>query len=63
MLAAAEKLGFRTNLLAHSMSTGVSHTLGVIVADIKYPFFAGVVRGIIDQPTPRPSVLRCRGSA
>jgi LacI family transcriptional regulator len=48
VLAAAEKLGYRANALARSVSTGVSHTLGVIVADIGNPFFAGVVRGISD---------------
>ena len=35
------------------MSTGVSHTLGVIVADIGNPFFAGVVRGICDTSRAR----------
>lgn len=48
VLDAAEKLGYRTNTLARSVSTGVSHTLGVVVADIGNPFFAGVVRGISD---------------
>lgn len=48
VLAAAEKLGYRTNALARSVSTGISHTLGVVVADIGNPFFAGVVRGISD---------------
>lgn len=53
VLTAAEKLGYRTNALARSMSTGVSHTLGVIVADIGNPFFAGVVRGISDASRAR----------
>lgn len=53
VLAAAEKLGYRTNALARSMSTGVTHTLGVIVADIGNPFFAGVVRGISDTSRSR----------
>ncbi|WP_219504327.1 LacI family DNA-binding transcriptional regulator [Nonomuraea ceibae] len=53
VLAAAEKLGYRANKLARSMSTGVSHTLGVIVADIGNPFFAGVVRGICDTSRAR----------
>src|SRR5690554_140134 len=48
VLDAAEKLGYRTNTLARSVSTGVSHTLGVVVANIGNPFFAGVVRGISD---------------
>ncbi|WP_327107917.1 LacI family DNA-binding transcriptional regulator [Nonomuraea glycinis] len=53
VLSAAEKLGYRANALARSMSTGVSHTLGVIVADIGNPFFAGVVRGICDTSRAR----------
>jgi len=53
VLAAAERLGYRANALARSMSTGVSHTLGVIVADIGNPFFAGVVRGISDTSRAR----------
>lgn len=46
VLAAAEKLRYRPNNLARSMTTGITHTLGVIVADISNPFFAGVIRGI-----------------
>jgi len=53
VLAAAERIGYRANALARSMSTGVSHTLGVIVADIGNPFFGGVVRGISDASRER----------
>ncbi|NRQ32831.1 LacI family DNA-binding transcriptional regulator [Nonomuraea sp. NN258] len=53
VLAAAQKLGYRANALARSMSTGVSHTLGVILADIGNPFFAGVLRGISDTSRAR----------
>ncbi|WP_084961760.1 LacI family DNA-binding transcriptional regulator [Thermoactinospora rubra] len=53
VLAAARKLGYRTNALARSMSTGVTHTIGVIVADIGNPFFAGVMRGISDTSRAR----------
>ncbi|WP_182898557.1 LacI family DNA-binding transcriptional regulator [Microbispora sp. H10830] len=53
VLAAAEKLGYRANALARSMSTGVSHTIGVIVADIGNPFFAGLVRGVCDASRAR----------
>lgn len=48
VLEAAEDLGYRTNALARSMSTGVTHTLGVIVADVGNSFFSGVLRGIAD---------------
>lgn len=53
VLAAAERLGYRANALARSMSTGVTQTLGVIVADIANPFFGGVVRGISDASRAR----------
>lgn len=53
VLAAAETLGYRANSLARSMSTGVSHTFGVIVADIANPFFAGVIGGIADTSRSR----------
>ncbi len=53
VLAAAERIGYRANALARSMSTGVSHTIGVIVADIANPFFGGVVRGISDAAHAR----------
>ncbi|MFE0874290.1 LacI family DNA-binding transcriptional regulator [Streptomyces smyrnaeus] len=46
--AAAAKLGYRPNQLARSMITGRTHTLGVVVADIQNPFFAGATRGIAD---------------
>ncbi|WP_431779508.1 LacI family DNA-binding transcriptional regulator [Microbacterium aurantiacum] len=48
VLAAAEKLRYRPNSIARSMTTGVTHTIGVIVADVGNPFFAGVMRGIAD---------------
>ncbi len=48
VLAAAEKLHYRPNSLARSMTTGITQTIGVIVADISNPFFAGVMRGIAD---------------
>ncbi|WP_309065985.1 LacI family DNA-binding transcriptional regulator [Microbacterium sp.] len=53
VLAAAERIGYRANALARSMSTGVTHTIGVIVADIANPFFGGVVRGISDASRAR----------
>lgn len=48
VLSAARELGYETNELARSMSTGVTMTLGVVLADIANPFFAGVLRGISD---------------
>ncbi|MDP9221542.1 MAG: LacI family transcriptional regulator [Actinomycetota bacterium] len=46
--AAAVKLGYRPNGLARSMITGVTHSIGVVLADIENPFFYGALRGITD---------------
>ena len=48
VLAAARELGYETNELARSMSTGETRTIGVVLADIANPFFAGVLRGITE---------------
>jgi LacI family transcriptional regulator len=49
VLAAAAELGYETNELARSMSTGVTMTIGVILADIANPFFSGVLQGISEE--------------
>jgi LacI family transcriptional regulator len=46
--AAAEALGYRGNALARSVSSGRSHTIGVVISDIENPHFARAVRGITD---------------
>lgn len=46
--AAAEKLGYRPNDLARSMTTGRSSTIGILVGDIENPYFSMAVRGIAD---------------
>lgn len=46
--AAAETLGYRGNALARSVSSGRSHTIGVVISDIENPHFALAVRGITD---------------
>lgn len=46
--AAAETLGYRGNELARSVSSGRSHTIGVVISDIENPHFARAVRGITD---------------
>ncbi|WP_207456548.1 LacI family DNA-binding transcriptional regulator [Herbiconiux sp. SYSU D00978] len=48
VLAVAARLGYRVNSLARSMTTGVTKTLGVVLADVANPFFAGVLRGLSD---------------
>ena len=46
--AEAAALGYRPNVLARSMITGTTHTLGVVIGDIENSFFARAVRGIAD---------------
>ncbi len=41
-------MGYQPNVVARSMVTGHSHTLGLVVADIENPFFARVTRGFTD---------------
>jgi LacI family transcriptional regulator len=48
VLEAAEQLGYRPNVLARSMITGSTRTLGVVLSDIENPFFRRSLRGITD---------------
>lgn len=46
ILAAAAEIGYRPNNIAKSMSTGSTTTIGMVLADVSNPFFAGVAQGI-----------------
>src|SRR5882724_8949923 len=48
VIAAAERLHYRPNRIARGLVTGRSHTLGLIVSDIRNLFFAEVARGAED---------------
>jgi LacI family transcriptional regulator len=45
---AADRLGYRPNLLARGLITGKTKTIGVVAGDIQSPFYASVLRGIAD---------------
>lgn len=45
----AKKLDYQPNLLAKSLKSGKSHTIGLIVADISNQFFANIARTIEDE--------------
>jgi LacI family transcriptional regulator len=45
VLASAAELGYRPNVVAQSLARGRSFALGVIVPDLRNPFFADVVAG------------------
>lgn len=51
--AAAEKLGYRPNLVARSLITGKTQTIGVVAGDLESPFYASILRGISDVARSR----------
>lgn len=48
VLAAAERLGYRTNALAKAVRSGSSHLIGAVVPDAASPFFSVTLRGLTD---------------
>jgi LacI family transcriptional regulator len=44
VLAAAEQLGYRPNRAARALTTGRTHNIGLIVADISNPFFPLLIK-------------------
>ena len=48
VLAVAARLNYRPNRVARGLATGRSHTLALIVSDIRNPYFAEVARGAED---------------
>lgn len=48
IIAVAEKLRYKPNILARGLVTKRSHTIGLVISDIANPFFTKVVRGIED---------------
>jgi DNA-binding LacI/PurR family transcriptional regulator len=48
VLEVAARLNYRTNQVARGLVTGHSHTIGLVVSDIRNPFFADVARGAED---------------
>jgi DNA-binding LacI/PurR family transcriptional regulator len=48
VMAVAARLNYRPNRIARGLVTGRSHSLGLIVSDIRNPFFAEVARGAED---------------
>ncbi len=51
--AKAKELNYKPNIMARSLRTGRSHTLGLIVADISNVFFARMCRAVEDAASKR----------
>src|ERR1700680_1540445 len=48
VMAVAARLHYRPNRIARGLVTGRSHSLGLVISDIRNPFFAEVARGAED---------------
>jgi LacI family transcriptional regulator len=48
VLEVARKLNYRPNRLARGLVTGQSHTLGLLISDIRNPYFTELARGAED---------------
>jgi LacI family transcriptional regulator len=48
VMRAAKELGYRPNAVARSMTTGETKTLGLVLADVGNPYFAGVLKAFTD---------------
>jgi LacI family transcriptional regulator len=46
---AARKLNYQPNLIAKSLKSGKTNSIGLVLADISNPFFSGIARSIEDQ--------------
>jgi LacI family transcriptional regulator len=51
--SAARQLGYRPDIVARSLRSGTTHTIGVIVADLSNPFVGDVIHGIGGFLSPR----------
>lgn len=49
IIAAADELGYRPNVLARSLRTQRSQVIGMVVPDLTNPFFPPIVRGLEDR--------------
>jgi len=58
---AALSLNYRTNLIARSLKTNSTLTIGLMVPDISHPFFAGIARSVEDEAN-RHGYTVCYGS-
>ncbi len=43
---AMKKLNYQPNLLARGLATGKTHTIGLVISDIKNPFYPELIQGV-----------------
>src|SRR5438045_9132445 len=61
VMAAVERLGYRPNLVARSLRSQQSSTIGLIVSDISNPFFTAMSRDVEDTDYEQGfRVLHCK---
>ncbi|MHB8278320.1 MAG: LacI family DNA-binding transcriptional regulator [Candidatus Humimicrobiaceae bacterium] len=46
VLEAMQGLNYKPNLLARGLATGVTHTIGLVISDIKNPFYPEIIQGV-----------------
>lgn len=54
---AARKLGYRANIIARNLRTGVSNVLGVLVPDNEDPYYARVIKGVEETAKKRDYIV------
>ena len=52
VLKRARELNYQPNWIARSLASGRTHTIGLVVPDLMYSFFAEVAKGISDRVRP-----------
>jgi len=46
VLEAMQELNYKPNLLARSLATGITNTIGLVISDIKNPFYPEIIQGV-----------------
>lgn len=63
ILKIVKEMGYTPNLVARSLKTGETRTIGVIVSDITNPFFSLVIHGIEDKVQKKGySIILCNAN-
>ena len=60
--AAAKELGYRPNVAARALRTGVARSVALVVPDITNPFFGRVLRGA-QRAAQRPATRSCSSTS